>query len=75
MIRSAGVNDEVRRTIKAELARKGIQYQEAADRIGVTPNHLSRMLSDRAKSGELPESWQKLLDLVDLELVVRSKDG
>jgi predicted transcriptional regulator len=75
MIHLSGVTDDIRRAIKIELLRRGIQHQEAAERIGVSATHLSRMLSEagKARSGDLPESWKNILNLLDLELTAVPK--
>jgi predicted transcriptional regulator len=67
------MTEEIRKAVKIELVKRGVSQTAVADQIGVTRQHLSRMLSDSTQSGGLPESWVKLLDELGLELKVVPK--
>ena len=75
MIESRSVNDQIRKAIKIELVKKGLSQIEISEKIGVTPQHLSRMLSEgsKSKSGDLPKAWQNLLDELGLDLIVKPR--
>jgi ribosome-binding protein aMBF1 (putative translation factor) len=64
-----GVNDDIRRAVRIELARRDDKQARLAERIGVTRQYLNDVL--RGKAGNVPAVWQKILDELDLELVVR----
>lgn len=67
------MNRQIRETIRVELARRNETQAALARRIGVTRQYLSDIM--RGKSGNVPEVWQKVLDDLGLELVVRAKGG
>lgn len=65
------VNDVIRATVRRTLDERGMTQTELATRLGVTPQALSRTLTERGKPAGL---WQSILDELGLELVVRVKD-
>ncbi len=68
------VNDRIRQAIRIELARRDAKQSRLAESIGVSRQFLNNVL--RGKAGNVPDVWQKILDELDLELVVRPKgDG
>lgn len=71
------MNDEIRATLRAELARQGKSMSELARELAISRNQISRMLSAKRKhsAGELSSSWQKLLDSLDFELRISKKDS
>ena len=75
MIESHSMTNYIRKAVKIELIKKDVSQVDIAEKIGVTPQHLSRMLSEssKSKSGDLPEAWEKLLNELGLELVVKAK--
>ena len=65
------VNDKVRQAVRIELARRDSNQAKLADRIGVSRQYVSDVM--RGKAGRVPAVWQKILDDLDLEVVVRPK--
>ena len=66
------VNDKVRQAVRIELARRDSNQAKLADRIGVSRQYVSDVM--RGKAGRVPAVWQKILDDLDLEVVVRPKE-
>ncbi len=73
MVHFKPMTEDIRKAVKIELVKQSRSQAEVAQRIGVTRQHLSRMLSDHAQSGGLPEAWEKLLGELGLEVVVQPK--
>jgi predicted XRE-type DNA-binding protein len=67
------MTDKIRKAVKVELVKQGRRQAEVVQAIGVTRQHLSRMLSDHAKSGGLSRAWEKLLAEMGLEVVVQPR--
>jgi transcriptional regulator with XRE-family HTH domain len=65
------VTDELRADLRAELARRRIKQADLVRELGISRTHLSNLLN--GQRGQLAPSWQKLLDYLDLELVVRPR--
>lgn len=65
-----GVNDEIRATIRAEIAKLGVSQAEAARQMGLEPQELNRALQNR---GKIAPVWQTILDKFNLELTVKPK--
>lgn len=61
------MNDDVRRAVRIELARRDMRQTDLAELVGVKPQYLSDMM--RGKVGKIPEAWQKVLDALGLDLV------
>jgi DNA-binding Xre family transcriptional regulator len=60
-----------------ELARRGWTQQDLARAAAISEVHISRLLSrseDKSKrAGDLPDSWAKIFEALELDLVVRAK--
>ncbi len=65
------MTDEIRHAVKVALAQKRLTQGELAQRIGVSPVHLSRMM--KGKRSSVPEAWQRVFDELGLELTVKAK--
>lgn len=68
-----GMNNEIRQAVKQVMEKQGISQGKLAEDIGIDRVNLTRVLSGR--SGKIPETWQKILERLNLELVVREKDA
>ncbi len=68
---NATVNEKVRNTVKQQMLRKDLNQTTLAKRVSMSRVNLVRLLSGR--SGQVPESWQKVLDELGLELVAVPK--
>ena len=62
-----GMNSEVRETVRQAMRERELTQMEFAQRLGMTQPALAKMLTGR--TGQIPESWQKVLDELDLKLV------
>lgn len=67
------MNEDVRLAVKERLGKRGLSQADLAKAVGMERPNITRMLAGR--SGQIPENWQKILDYLDLELVVKPKDG
>jgi transcriptional regulator with XRE-family HTH domain len=65
------MNDEIRHAVKVALAKRKLTQGQLAQRVGITPQHFSRMM--RGESSNVPEAWQRVFDELGLELTVREK--
>ena len=65
------VNERVRNTVKQQMLRRDLNQTTLAKRVSMSRVNLVRLLSGR--SGQVPESWQKVLDELGLELVAVPK--
>ena len=65
------VNEGIREQVKAIMASRNITQEQLAELMGIERVNLTRMLSGR--SGSLPKNWQKLIDVMGLELKVSEK--
>ena len=63
---------EILATIKRRIEEKGLTQAEIARAIGMERPNVTRMLTGR--SGQAPDNWVKLLDLLGLELTVKVKE-
>lgn len=66
-----GMNERIRGKIKEEMKRKKMSINALSSKLDMPRPNLSRLLNGR--SGKVPESWQAILDELDLELVVQPK--
>lgn len=73
MVKMIGVNDDIRRAIRVELAKRDMNQSDLAKQIGRTRQHVSAAI--RGDIGKLPKIWQDILDGLDLELVVRERQS
>ena len=71
------MTDDIKATLRAEIARQGKTMADVAREIGTSRNQMSRMLSAKRKdsSGELPEVWQTLFEHLGFELTVKPKSS
>ena len=67
----ATVNDDIRAAVRIELARRGESQAKLAARVDISPQYLSDVM--RARAGNVPEVWQRILDELGLELVVQPR--
>ncbi|GGM02481.1 hypothetical protein GCM10010841_08770 [Deinococcus aerophilus] len=68
------MNEQVRHTVRARMKAQGITQIELGELVGMAQPNVQRLLSGRV--GAVPDSWQKVLDALGLELVaVPKKDG
>ena len=67
------MNDQIRKVVSIELAKRGMNQADLADKLNISKQHLSRMVM--GKSSGLPKTWEKVLDELELNLLVvpRSK--
>lgn len=68
---SATVTDDIRREIRAQLARKEMTQGELAQRLGIHEVQLSRMMT--GKSEGTVSRWKEILEALGLELTVRER--
>jgi transcriptional regulator with XRE-family HTH domain len=65
------MTENLRAELRAEIARRRIKQTDLARELGVSRTHLSNMLN--GQRGELPSTWARLLDHLELELALRPK--
>ncbi|TDE84976.1 XRE family transcriptional regulator [Deinococcus sp. S9] len=69
-----GMNEQVRRTVRERMKQQGITQTELGELVGMAQPNVQRLLAGRV--GAVPESWQKVLDVLGLELIaVPRKEG
>lgn len=69
-----GMNEQVRQAVRERMKAQGITQVELGQRVGLAQPNVQRLLAGRV--GTVPESWQKVLDALGLELVaVPKKEG
>lgn len=66
------MNDQVREAIRVQLAKKDITQAELARKAGVSKQYIHKLI--RGKTGNPSESWSKVFDILDLELVAKPKE-
>jgi transcriptional regulator with XRE-family HTH domain len=66
-----GMNEAVRKTVKETMKAKGISQGQLARDLGLERPAVTRLLS--GTSGKVPDTWQKVLDALGLELVIQEK--
>ena len=59
--------------VKARMKERGITQVKLAQEVGMEQPNIQRLLAGRV--GAVPESWQKVLDALGLELVAQNKEG
>ena len=67
------VNDRIREAVRVELAKRASNQAHLAEKVGVSKQYISDVM--RARAGKVPAVWQRILDELDLELIVRSRKG
>lgn len=65
------MNDTIRKRVRSEMDRADVSTYQLAELVGMKQPNVTRVLTGR--SGSIPDSWQKILDALDLELVVVPK--
>ena len=69
------MNEQVRDGVRKAIEQRGVSQREIADRLGIKPENLSRMLNGRVNG--VSKLWRGLLETLDLELtaVPRAADN
>ena len=67
----ANVTDDIRAELRAILARRRIRQTDLAAELGMSRTHLNNLLN--GQRGQLSPVWEKLLEHLDLELVLRPR--
>ena len=67
------MNEQVRQTVKARMKERGITQVKLAQEVGMEQPNIQRLLAGRV--GAVPDSWQRVLDALGLELIAVSKQG
>ncbi|BDP44842.1 hypothetical protein DAETH_48110 (plasmid) [Deinococcus aetherius] len=65
------MNPEVRQAVREAMKDRELTQVELAQRLGMTQPALAKMLTGR--TGQVPESWQKVLDELGLKLIAVPK--
>ena len=65
------MTEHIRDEVRVAMVRRHVTQGEIAERLGISRQHLSAMLGGRRS--RLPDAWEKLLDELGLELVVRPR--
>ncbi|WP_218022857.1 helix-turn-helix domain-containing protein [Calidithermus terrae] len=65
------MTDRVRKAVKERMAQLGMSQGDLAEKLHMERVNLNRVLTGR--SGKIPESWQRILDSLGLELMVVPK--
>lgn len=68
------MNEEITAAVREALAERNMTQTALAKQVGLEPNYLTSMLQGRR--GKVPETWQKILEALDLKLLAapRSQD-
>lgn len=66
-----GMNEQVRQAVRERMKDQGITQVELGEQIGMAQPNVQRLLSGRV--GSVPESWQKVLDALGMELIAVPK--
>ena len=67
------MNYQVRQVVKARMKERGMTQVKLAQEVGMEQPNIQRLLAGRV--GAVPDSWQKVLDALGLELVAQLKQG
>lgn len=65
------MNGAIRAKVRKRISEQGKTQTAIAQEIGVQRQYLGRMLNEQV--GDVPPSWDRLLNALDLELVVQPK--
>jgi predicted transcriptional regulator len=65
------MTDSIREMVRESMNQQGISTYRLAQLTEIEQPNVTRLLKGR--SGKIPDSWQKILDALDLELVVQPK--
>ncbi len=66
------VTEDIRAELRAILARRRIKQTDLARELGTSRTYVSNMLN--GQRGQLSPVWVKLLEHLDLELVLQPRD-
>ena len=66
-----GMNEQIRRAVRERMKAQSITQVELGEAVGMAQPNIQRLLAGRV--GTVPESWQKVLDTLGLELVAQPK--
>jgi transcriptional regulator with XRE-family HTH domain len=67
----AFMTDQIRREIRAQLARKGLTQGEFAEQLSFSEVQLSRMMSGKSEGSV--GAWKEIFEKLDLEQYVKAK--
>jgi transcriptional regulator with XRE-family HTH domain len=67
------MNERVTNGIRRKMKEQGITQVELSEQLGISRPNLSRLLAGR--SPRVPDSLQRVLDHLGLELTVEDKDA
>ncbi len=68
----AAMNDQIRRAVRVRLAERDLKQGDLAQLVGMKSQYVSRLMTGHV--GKIPETWLKVLDALDLELVAVPKE-
>ena len=71
LIMVISVNEDIRETVFLQLRRKKLTQKELAKAIGMNEMYLSHLLTGNREGGR--ETWEKILDHLDLKLTATPK--
>lgn len=66
-----GMNKQIREIARKLIEERDLTHREVGESIGADRVTVTRLLS--GKNGRIPENWQEILDLLDLELIAVKK--
>lgn len=69
----ATVTDDIRAELRAILARRRIKQTDLAAELGMSRTHLNNLLN--GQRGQISPVWERLLEHLDLELVLKPRDS
>lgn len=58
--------------VRKRMKEKSMSQQDLSELTGIERPNVTRLLTGR--SGKVPENWQKILDILGLEITVKEKD-
>lgn len=67
------MTEKIRQQIRDVMTEQEMTTYRLAQMTGIDQPNVTRLLKGR--SGKIPESWQKVLDALGLELIVKQKDN
>ncbi len=65
------MTESIREMVRESMNQQGVSTYRLAQLTEIEQPNVTRLLKGR--SGKIPYSWQKILDALDLELVVQPK--
>jgi transcriptional regulator with XRE-family HTH domain len=65
------MTETIIKQVRRAMEKQSISQGELSRRTGIERPNINRLLT--GKSGKVPENWQKVLDELGLELVVKAK--